>query len=58
MGAPRGVLANAEWLDAGLLAVPVAVNISSLEFRSRPVSRGIQGALKNARLDPDISNSN
>jgi len=41
-----------EWLDAGLLAVPVAVNISSLEFRSDPFLEGIQGALKNARLDP------
>ena len=41
-----------EWLDAGLLAVPVAVNISSLEFRSDPFVEGIQGALKNARLDP------
>jgi len=41
-----------EWLDAGLLAVPVAVNISSLEFRSDSFVEGIQGALKNARLDP------
>jgi len=41
-----------QWLDAGLLAVPVAVNISSLEFRSAPFLEGIQGALKNARLDP------
>ena len=41
-----------EWLDAGLLGVPVAVNISSLEFRSAPFLEGIQGALKNARLDP------
>ena len=41
-----------EWLDAGLLAVPVAVNISSLEFRSDPLLEGIQGALKNARLEP------
>ncbi len=41
-----------EWVDAGLLAVPVAVNISSLEFRSDSFVEGIQGALKNARLDP------
>src|SRR5258706_3577108 len=41
-----------KWLDAGLLAVPVAVNISSLEFRSDPFLEGIQGALKNASLDP------
>jgi diguanylate cyclase (GGDEF)-like protein len=41
-----------EWLDAGLLAVPVAVNISSLEFRSDQFPEGIQVALKNTRLDP------
>jgi diguanylate cyclase (GGDEF)-like protein len=41
-----------EWLDAGLLAVPVAVNISSLEFRSDQFLEGVQVALKNARLDP------
>jgi diguanylate cyclase (GGDEF)-like protein/PAS domain S-box-containing protein len=41
-----------EWLDAGLLAVPVAVNISSLEFGNEQFSDGIQVALKNSRLDP------
>jgi EAL domain-containing protein (putative c-di-GMP-specific phosphodiesterase class I) len=41
-----------EWLDAGLLAVPVAVNISSLEFGNEQFSDGIQVALKNNRLDP------
>ena len=41
-----------EWLDAGLLAVPVAVNISSLEFRSEQFLEGVQDALKNACLDP------
>jgi diguanylate cyclase (GGDEF)-like protein/PAS domain S-box-containing protein len=41
-----------EWLDAGLLAVPVAVNISALEFRSRQFVQEVQEALKNARLDP------
>jgi len=41
-----------EWLDAGLPAVPVAVNISSLEFRSEQFLEGVQAALKNARLDP------
>jgi diguanylate cyclase (GGDEF)-like protein/PAS domain S-box-containing protein len=41
-----------EWLDAGVLAVPVAVNISSLEFRSDQFPEGVQVALKNARLDP------
>src|SRR6202521_1581375 len=41
-----------KWLYAGLLAVPVAVNISSLEFRSDHFAEGVQVALKNARLDP------
>ncbi len=41
-----------EWIDAGVLAVPVAVNISSLEFRSDQFSQGVQAALKNVCLDP------
>jgi diguanylate cyclase (GGDEF)-like protein/PAS domain S-box-containing protein len=41
-----------EWLDAGLPAVPVAVNISSLEFRSEHFLNGVQVALKNTCLDP------
>jgi diguanylate cyclase (GGDEF)-like protein/PAS domain S-box-containing protein len=41
-----------EWVDAGVLAVPVAVNISSLEFRSDQFPEGVQVALKNTRLDP------
>jgi diguanylate cyclase (GGDEF)-like protein/PAS domain S-box-containing protein len=41
-----------EWLDAGLLAVPVAVNISSQEFRSEQFLESVQVALKNSSLDP------
>jgi EAL domain-containing protein (putative c-di-GMP-specific phosphodiesterase class I) len=41
-----------EWLDAGLPAVPVAVNVSSLEFRSEQFLEGVQVALKNTCLDP------
>jgi len=41
-----------EWLDAGLLAVPVAVNISSLEFRSGRFLEHVQAALKDTSLDP------
>jgi diguanylate cyclase (GGDEF)-like protein len=41
-----------EWLDAGLLAVPVAVNISSLEFRSANFFEGVRAALKDTRLNP------
>jgi diguanylate cyclase (GGDEF)-like protein/PAS domain S-box-containing protein len=40
-----------EWLDAGLLVVPVAVNISALEFRSEHFLEGVQVALKNSSLD-------
>ena len=40
-----------EWLDAGLPAVPVAVNISSLEFRGEHFLEGVQAALKNSSLD-------
>src|SRR3984893_10151946 len=40
-----------EWLDAGLPAVPVAVNVSSLEFRSEQFLEGVQVALKNTCLD-------
>jgi len=41
-----------EWLDAGLLAVPVSANISSLEFRSEQFLEHVQAALKHTRLDP------
>lgn len=41
-----------EWLDTGCPAVPVAVNISSLEFRSHEFLEGVQRALEKNRLDP------
>jgi diguanylate cyclase (GGDEF)-like protein/PAS domain S-box-containing protein len=41
-----------EWVDAGLLAVPVSVNISSLEFRSEQFLEHVQVALKDTCLDP------
>jgi diguanylate cyclase len=41
-----------EWLDAGLIAVPIAVNISSLEFRNENFVEGVRVALQNASLDP------
>jgi diguanylate cyclase (GGDEF)-like protein len=41
-----------EWLDEGLPVVPIAINISPQEFRSRQFVQGVQDALKNARLDP------
>ena len=41
-----------EWLDAGLLTVPVSVNISSLEFRSEQFLEHVQAALKESCLDP------
>jgi diguanylate cyclase (GGDEF)-like protein/PAS domain S-box-containing protein len=41
-----------EWLDAGVSAVPVAVNISFLEFRSRQFLEHVQAVLKDTGLDP------
>jgi EAL domain-containing protein (putative c-di-GMP-specific phosphodiesterase class I) len=41
-----------EWLEGGLIAVPVAVNISSLEFRNEHFLEVIREALKNYGLDP------
>jgi EAL domain-containing protein (putative c-di-GMP-specific phosphodiesterase class I) len=41
-----------EWLDAGLPAVPVAVNVSSLEFRNEQFTEGVRLALNNASLAP------
>ena len=57
LGIGRWVLCEAcrqtrAWLDAGLLAVPVAVNISPLEFRSEYFFEGVRAALNNTRLDP------
>ena len=40
------------WLDAGLQAVPVSVNVSLLEFRNGDFIGGLLTTLKNARLDP------
>jgi diguanylate cyclase (GGDEF)-like protein/PAS domain S-box-containing protein len=40
-----------EWLDAGLRAVPVAVNISSLEFRGERFLEGVRAALEDTSLD-------
>src|SRR5258708_17271505 len=36
-----------EWLDAALTAVPVGVNVSSLEFRGEQFLEGVQLALQN-----------
>jgi diguanylate cyclase (GGDEF)-like protein/PAS domain S-box-containing protein len=41
-----------EWLDAGLRAVPVAVNISSAEFRSERFLERVRSALNRTGLDP------
>jgi diguanylate cyclase (GGDEF)-like protein/PAS domain S-box-containing protein len=41
-----------EWLDAGLPAVPVAVNVSSLEFQNEQFLKGVRNALKSTHLDP------
>jgi EAL domain-containing protein (putative c-di-GMP-specific phosphodiesterase class I) len=41
-----------EWIDAGLPAIPVAVNVSSLEFRSEGFLESLRAILKETRLDP------
>ncbi len=41
-----------EWLDAGLPVVPVAVNISSQEFRNVHFLEGVQRVLNDNCLDP------
>ena len=41
-----------DWIDAGLHAPPVAVNVSSLEFRSEGFLESLLAILKDTRLDP------
>jgi diguanylate cyclase (GGDEF)-like protein/PAS domain S-box-containing protein len=41
-----------DWVNAGLRAVPVAVNVSSLEFRSQGFLENIRGILRETGLDP------
>jgi diguanylate cyclase (GGDEF)-like protein/PAS domain S-box-containing protein len=41
-----------EWQDAGLRPIPVSVNISAVEFRSRDFLKNIVDILKETRLDP------
>jgi len=41
-----------EWIDSGLRAPPVAVNVSSLEFRSEGFLEGLRVVLKDSGLDP------
>jgi predicted signal transduction protein with EAL and GGDEF domain len=40
------------WRDAGLAVVPVAVNVSSLEFQGEQFVQGVQNTLRDAHLDP------
>ena len=53
----QGVLREAcrqvqDWIDSGLLAIPVAVNVSSLEFRSEGFLESLRSVLEETRLDP------
>jgi diguanylate cyclase len=41
-----------EWINAGLPATPVAVNVSSLEFRNRTFLETLRFTLKETGLDP------
>lgn len=40
------------WVDAGLPPLPVAVNISAVEFQSKDFLDGVRAILKETRLDP------
>ena len=40
------------WMDAGLGPIPVAVNISAVEFRAKNFLEGVCGILKDTRLEP------
>jgi EAL domain-containing protein (putative c-di-GMP-specific phosphodiesterase class I) len=41
-----------DWIDAGLHATPVAVNVSSLEFRNEGFIETLRAILKETGLDP------
>jgi diguanylate cyclase (GGDEF)-like protein/PAS domain S-box-containing protein len=41
-----------DWMDAGLPVIPVAVNVSSLEFRNESFLESLRAILKDTRLDP------
>jgi diguanylate cyclase (GGDEF)-like protein/PAS domain S-box-containing protein len=40
------------WIDAGLPAMPVAVNISAVEFQSEGFLEGVRAILRETRLNP------
>jgi diguanylate cyclase (GGDEF)-like protein len=40
------------WLNDGFRAIPVGINISSLEFRSNGFLEGVRAILKDTRLEP------
>ena len=41
-----------EWLDAGFAPVPMAVNISAVEFRGKDFVENVRTALQQSKLDP------
>src|ERR1019366_496149 len=40
------------WMDAGLPPIPVAVNISAVDLRTKDFVEGVRGILKDTRLEP------
>jgi EAL domain-containing protein (putative c-di-GMP-specific phosphodiesterase class I) len=40
------------WLDEGLAPLPVAINISAVELRSKDFVAGVRGVLRETRMDP------
>jgi diguanylate cyclase (GGDEF)-like protein/PAS domain S-box-containing protein len=43
-----------QWVDAGFCATPVAVNVSSMEFRSEGFLESLRAILQETRLDPRL----
>jgi diguanylate cyclase (GGDEF)-like protein/PAS domain S-box-containing protein len=43
---------NKRWQDEGLIKVPIAVNLSALQFRQKDIKETIAQALRGARLEP------
>ena len=41
-----------EWIDAGFAPVPMAVNISAVEFRSKDFVESVRTILRESKLDP------
>ncbi len=52
MGARRSLRQNKAWQDQGLLSIPIAVNLSAVQFRQNNLGEIIQEALAASHLHP------